>query len=151
MDYSKQNLAKNYIIVGASLAALGATKGLITGLYRTHQREVNDGGPSIHTKDNIVGVIGSTGIIVSATTLLGTFEGGMVGLLWPLNLSWGIYQYIRNQYYNEQQEEEEEELVMADQLVEDDEPSNDETVNDTPFINLNGLETLSKEKRYPIY
>jgi len=140
MNWSKQNLAKNYLIIGASFAAIGATKGLVNGLCRTHQREVNDGGPSIHTKDSISGVIGSTGIIISATTLLGAFEGGMVGLLWPLNLPWGLYQYIRNKYLNDEIDEEidgetdrkiEEELVMEQTL---EEVSN---VNaDNLFINL---------------
>jgi len=134
MNWSKQNLAKNYIIVGASLAALGATKGLVTGLCRTHQRDVNDGGPSIHSKDSIAGVVGSTGIIVSATTLLGAFEGGMVGLLWPLNLPWGFYQYIRNQYLNgsldtETDRETDEEIVMPHNLEE-------LSADNNPFVNL---------------
>ncbi len=134
MNWSKQNLAKNYIIVGASLVALGATKGLVTGLCRTHQRDVNDGGPSIHSKDSIAGVVGSTGIIVSATTLLGAFEGGMVGLLWPLNLPWGFYQYIRNQYLNgnldtETDRETDEEIVMPHNLEE-------LSADNNPFVNL---------------
>jgi hypothetical protein len=148
MNWSKQNIAKNYLIIGASFAAIGATKGLVNGLCRTHQREVNDGGPSIHTKDSISGVIGSTGIIVSATTLLGTFEGGMVGLLWPINLPWGLYQYIRNYLIDEEisgdtDRETEEELVMAHGLEEISTNVN----TDNPFINLQeSLPELVKEE-----
>ena len=145
MNWSKQNLAKNYIIVGASLAALGATKGLVTGLCRTHQRDVTDGGPSIHSKDSMAGVVGSTGIIVSATTLLGAFEGGMVGLLWPLNLPWGIYQYVRNQYLNgnldvETDRETDEDIVMPHNL-EELSVEND----NNPFVNLE--ESLQEQEQ----
>ncbi len=146
MNWSKQNLAKNYLIVGASLAALGATKGLVTGLYRTHQRDVNDGGPSIHSKDSMPGVVGSTGIIVSATTLLGAFEGGMVGLLWPLNLPWGIYQYVRNQYLNgnldvETDRETDEDIAMPHNLEE-------LSVDNNPFVNLE--ESLPEQEQAPV-
>ena len=108
---------KTYLVVGATLASLGALKGVCTGLYRTNQRDINDGGPTIRTTDGLLSTVGSTGIILSATTLLGTFEGVMVGLLWPLNLPWGLWQYTKN-FYNKNQ------LVDSD--------DDDEIVQDIP-------------------
>ena len=108
---------KTYLVVGATLASLGALKGVCTGLYRTNQRNINDGGPTIRTTDGLISTVGSTGIILSATTLLGAFEGAMVGLLWPLNLPWGLWQYTKN-FYNKNQ------LVDSD--------SDDEIVQNIP-------------------
>ena len=117
MNSSNNKHIKTYLVVGATLASLGALKGVCTGLYRTNQRDINDGGPTIRTTDGILSTVGSTGIILSATTLLGAFEGAMVGLLWPLNLPWGLWQYTKN-FYNKNQ------LVDSD--------DDDEIVQDIP-------------------
>ena len=102
---------KTYLVVGATLASLGALKGVCTGLYRTNQRDINDGGPTIRTTDGLLSTVGSTGIILSATTLLGAFEGAMVGLLWPLNLPWGLWQYTKNFYNKNQLVDSDDEIV----------------------------------------
>jgi len=81
---------------------LGAIKGLYNGLGRTNKRDINDGGPCLNVQDGLISTIGSSGVIVSASTLLGAFEGGMVGLIWPLNLPWGLYQYAKNQLNTEE-------------------------------------------------
>ena len=81
---------------------LGAIKGLYNGLRRTNKRDINDGGPCLNVQDGLISTIGSSGVIVSASTLLGAFEGGMVGLIWPLNLPWGLYQYAKNQLNTEE-------------------------------------------------
>jgi hypothetical protein len=93
----KNNRAKSYLIVGATIMGLGAIKGLYNGLRRTNKRDINDGGPCLNVQDGLISTVGSSGVIVSASTLLGAFEGGMVGLIWPLNLPWGLYQYVKNQ------------------------------------------------------
>lgn len=100
MSYIKNNRAKSYLIVGVTIMGLGAIKGLFNGLKRTNRRNINDGGPSLNAQDGLLSTIGSSGIIVSASTLLGAFEGGMVGIIWPLNLPWGLYQYVKNQLNN---------------------------------------------------
>ncbi len=92
--------------------------------------------------------VGSTGIIVSATTLLGAFEGGMVGLLWPLNLPWGFYQYIRNQYLNgnldtETDRETDEEIVMPHNLEE-------LSVDNNPFVNLEESLPEQEQEQEPV-
>ena len=102
---------KTYLVVGDTLASLGALKGVCTGLYRTNQRNINDGGPTIRTTDGLISTVGSTGIILSATTLLGAFEGAMVGLLWPLNLPWGLWQYTKNFYNKNQLVDSDDEIV----------------------------------------
>jgi len=97
MHCIKNNRAKSYLIVGATIMGLGAIKGLYNGLRRTNRRDINDGGPCLNVQDGLISTVGSSGVIVSASTLLGAFEGGMVGLIWPLNVPWGLYQYIKNQ------------------------------------------------------
>ena len=93
---------KSYLIVGVTIMGLGAIKGLYNGLRRTNKRDINDGGPCLNVQDGLISTIGSSGVIVSASTLLGAFEGGMVGLIWPLNLPWGLYQYAKNQLNTEE-------------------------------------------------
>ena len=100
MSYIKNNRAKSYLIVGVTIMGLGALKGLFNGLKRTNKRDINDGGPCLNARDGLLSTVGSSGVIVSASTLLGAFEGGMVGIIWPLNLPWGLYQYVKNQLNN---------------------------------------------------
>lgn len=102
MSYIKNNRTKSYLIVGVTIMGLGAIKGLYNGLRRTNKRDINDGGPCLNVQDGLISTIGSSGVIVSASTLLGAFEGGMVGLIWPLNLPWGLYQYAKNQLNTEE-------------------------------------------------
>tara|TARA_B100001971_G_scaffold8220_1_gene6760 strand:- start:13821 stop:14285 length:465 start_codon:yes stop_codon:yes gene_type:complete len=102
MSYIKNNRTKSYLIVGVTIMGLGAIKGLYNGLRRTNKRDINDGGPCLNVQDGLISTVGSSGVIVSASTLLGTFEGGMVGLIWPLNLPWGLYQYVKNQLNTEE-------------------------------------------------
>jgi len=123
MSYIKNNRTKSYLIVGATIMGIGAIKGLYNGLKRTNKRNINDGGPCLNTQDGLVSTIGSSGVIVSASTLLGAFEGGMVGLIWPLNLPWGFYQYVKNQLsteelndYVEQETDRESELAQEDSV-----------------------------------
>ncbi len=97
MSFIKNNRTKSYLIVGVTIMGLGAIKGLYNGLRRTNRRDINDGGPCLNAQDGLISTVGSSGVIVSASTLLGAFEGGMVGLIWPLNLPWGLYQYVKNQ------------------------------------------------------
>ena len=111
MNSTNNKHIKTYLVVGATLASLGALKGVCTGLYRTNQRDINDGGPTIRTTDGLLSTVGSTGIILSATTLLGAFEGAMVGLLWPLNLPWGLWQYTKNFYNKNQLVDSDDEIV----------------------------------------
>ena len=111
MNSTDNKHIKTYLVVGATLASLGALKGVCTGLYRTNQRDINDGGPTIRTTDGLLSTVGSTGIILSATTLLGAFEGAMVGLLWPLNLPWGLWQYTKNFYNKNQLVDSDDEIV----------------------------------------
>lgn len=123
MSYIKNNRTKSYLIVGATIMGIGAIKGLYNGLKRTNKRNLNDGGPCLNIQDGLVSTIGSSGVIVSASTLLGAFEGGMVGLIWPLNLPWGFYQYVKNQLsteelndYVEQETDRESELAQEDSV-----------------------------------
>ena len=102
MSYIKNNRTKSYLIVGVTIMGLGAIKGLYNGLRRTNKRDINDGGPCLNVQDGLISTVGSSGVIVSASTLLGAFEGGMVGLIWPLNLPWGLYQYVKNQLNTEE-------------------------------------------------
>lgn len=102
MSYIKNNRTKSYLIVGVTIMGLGAIKGLYNGLRRTNRRDINDGGPCLNVQDGLISTVGSSGVIVSASTLLGAFEGGMVGLIWPLNLPWGLYQYVKNQLNTEE-------------------------------------------------
>ena len=102
MSFIKNNKTKSYLIVGVTIMGLGAIKGLYNGLRRTNKRDINDGGPCLNVQDGLISTIGSSGVIVSASTLLGAFEGGMVGLIWPLNLPWGLYQYAKNQLNTEE-------------------------------------------------
>lgn len=102
MSFIKNNKTKSYLIVGVTIMGLGAIKGLYNGLGRTNKRDINDGGPCLNVQDGLISTIGSSGVIVSASTLLGAFEGGMVGLIWPLNLPWGLYQYAKNQLNTEE-------------------------------------------------
>lgn len=111
MNSTDNKHIKTYLIVGATLASLGALKGVCTGLYRTNQRDLNDGGPTIRATDGLLSTVGSTGIILSATTLLGAFEGAMVGLLWPLNLPWGLWQFTKNFYNKDQLVDSDDEIV----------------------------------------
>lgn len=111
MNSTNNKHIKTYLVVGATLASLGALKGVCTGLYRTNQRDINDGGPTIRTTDGLLSTVGSTGIILSATTLLGAFEGAMVGLLWPINLPWGLWQYTKNFYNKNQLVDSDDEIV----------------------------------------
>lgn len=123
MSCIKNNRTKSYLIVGVTIMGIGAIKGLYNGLKRTNKRNLNDGGPCLNIQDGLVSTIGSSGVIVSASTLLGAFEGGMVGLIWPLNLPWGFYQYVKNQLsteelddYVEQEQESEQESEQENSI-----------------------------------
>jgi len=111
------NKAQSYIIVGIAIMGLGAIKGLYNGLKRTNKRNINDGGPSLNYHDDLISTIGSSGVIVSASTLLGAFEGSMVGFLWPLNLPWGVYQYIKNNVSHNEDESSEDESSEEQEII----------------------------------
>ena len=138
MSFIKNNKTKSYLIVGVTIMGLGAIKGLYNGLGRTNKRDINDGGPCLNVQDGLISTIGSSGVIVSASTLLGAFEGGMVGLIWPLNLPWGLYQYAKNQLNTEElsdyiqpEQEQENSIQHQDHIVIEslDDFSNDITHN----------------------
>jgi len=136
MSFIKNNKTKSYLIVGVTIMGLGAIKGLYNGLRRTNKRDINDGGPCLNVQDGLISTIGSSGVIVSASTLLGAFEGGMVGLIWPLNLPWGLYQYAKNQLNTEE---------LSDYIQPDQESEQENSIQHQDHIVIESLGDLSND------
>ena len=136
MSFIKNNKTKSYLIVGVTIMGLGAIKGLYNGLRRTNKRDINDGGPCLNVQDGLISTIGSSGVIVSASTLLGAFEGGMVGLIWPLNLPWGLYQYAKNQLNTEE---------LSDYIQPEQEQEQENSIQHQDHIVIESLGDLSND------
>ncbi len=97
----------NIVIVGkitlAVCIGIGMLKGLYLGLLRTTKRiennDIDDGGPVISKDDDFISTIGSTGVIVTTSTIMGGLQGACVGVLAPITISFGTYNYCKNVWY----------------------------------------------------
>ena len=85
------NIKKQYKNILLGFIGVGTLKGLYYGIKRCNSRNYNDGGPSIKVNDNLISTISTSGIIITGSSILGGIHGGMVGLLFPINLTIGIY------------------------------------------------------------
>jgi len=95
------NCKKGAIGVVIFCTAVGALKGLIIGFRRTNRRReakdfVEDGGPVISQNDDFLTLMGSTGVIITGSTLTGSLQGFAVGILSPLVIPCGVYHYGSN-------------------------------------------------------
>ncbi len=102
---NKQNSKNGVIGMLLFCTGVGALKGLISGLRRTSLRResenfIEDGGPVISNNDDFLTLIGSTGVIVTSSTIAGSIQGLCVGVMSPIVIPCGLYHYCQNYMQN---------------------------------------------------
>ena len=105
------NIKKQYKHILLGCIGVGTLKGLYYGIKRCNSRNCNDGGPSIKVNDSLISTISTSGIIITGSSILGGLHGGMVGLLFPINVIVGVYQYVKNNDINDENNENNEDIV----------------------------------------
>ena len=90
------NIKKQYKSILLGCVGIGTLKGLYYGIKRCNIRNCDDNCPIIKFNDSLISTISTSGIIITGSSILGGLQGGLVGLLFPINLTVGIYQYIKN-------------------------------------------------------